>query len=501
MGLDPAAWTTVAATLAMWKSLRTLAAEQQAGDESASFGRAARLLLGLACVLSLVRFWRLGEWSLWYDEVLTWADLNDPAMGERLGNPLGYQLVGLVVGWCGGADEWSLRLLPCLAGVACVPACFWALRPLVGDARAALAALLLACSSWHVHWSQTARFYTLAQLVALLGAGLYLRGLRRGALPGLLAGLVAIAAAGLFHPSALLILPGLALGPFLPGLAPADKAPRLRLVLGLAAVLGALVAAPRAYEAFQDYMSQKGQSDAFASLRHYVLTSGFHISPVLLAAALIGAWLAFVRRERALQFGFLVVASSLLAAAGFSLGVRVSAQYVFVLLPWVALLGAAPAFAREEGAGQPRAAWNWAWSALVALPLLVQTGLYMTVRRGERPAWRDAYAYVQSARAPGDLVAGMEAAVGEHYLDRSAVDLRHPRSIAVLDRWRHDELRAWARAGRPMWLVVNKEQLEGWPREDARRFERFLAEECRLVRTWPLEVESRDLTVWVYRRG
>lgn len=485
----------------MWKSLRTLAATEQAGDGSASFGRTAKALLGLALLLSLARFWRLGEWSLWYDEVLTWADLNDPALSVRLANPLGYQLVGLVVEWCGGAHEWSLRLLPCLAGIACVPACFWALRPLAGDARAALAALFLACSSWHVHWSQTARFYTLAQLVALLGAGLCLRGLRRGSVPGALAGLVATGAAGLFHPSALLLLPGLALGTFLPGLAPLDKVRRLRFLIVAAATLGALAAAPSAFELFRDYLSQKGQSDALHSLRHYALTSGFHMSPVLLAAALVGACFAFWRRDRAMQHALLVVATSLFAAAIFSLFVRVSAQYVFALLPWVALLAAAPAFHAEDAPVRPRAAWSFAWAAIVALPLLVQTGLYMTVRRGERPAWREAYAYVQSARAPGDLVAGMEAAVGEHYFDRAAVDLRHPRHVAVLDRWRHDEVRGWARAGRPMWLVVNKEQLAAWPREDARRFERFLAEECRLARTFTLEVESRDLTVWVYRRG
>jgi hypothetical protein len=485
----------------MWKSLPTLAVELEHGRSTAASQRVARLLLALAGLLALLRFWRLDEWSLWYDEVLTWADLNDPALLQQLANPVGYKLVGQVVEWCGGADEWSLRLLPCIAGASCVPACFWALRPLAGDLRAALAALLVACSSWHVHWSQTARFYTLAQLVALLGAGIYLRGLRRGSLGGVVAGLLATASASLFHPSALLLLPGLVLGVFLPGSAPAGKSRRLRVVLGVSALVFALLLAPRAWRGFEAYSSQKGQDDAWDSLAHYVLTSGFHISPVLLAAAATGAGLAWARRDRALLFALALTGVSLLSAALLSLGVRVSAQYVFVLLPWVALLGAGPALIGADAEGRPRRAWLGAWAALVALPMLVQTGLYLTVRRGERPAWREAYAFVHSARGPDDLVAGMEAAVAEHYLDRGAVDLRHPRNIAVLDRWRHDEVRDWARAGRPMWLVLNKEQLEGWPREDARRFERFLAEECRLVRTWPLEVESRDLTVWVYRRG
>ena len=170
--------------------------------------------------------------------------------------------------------------------------------------------------------------------------------------------------------------------------------------------------------------------------------------------------------------------------------VRVSAQYVFFLLPWIALLAAWPI---KERFGL--------WLPVLVLPALVSCGLYFSVRQGERPQWREAYTFVERSRQADDLVFGMEATVAEFYAGAVPDELRHPRRYGVLDRWRVDELRQWARSGRDMWLVVNPEQVKAWPTGEAERFGRFLREECRLERVWPLYVESRDLSVWVYRRG
>jgi hypothetical protein len=49
--------------------------------------------------------------------------------------------------------------------------------------------------------------------------------------------------------------------------------------------------------------------------------------------------------------------------------------------------------------------------------------------------------------------------------------------------------------------MFNPEQLYDWEECDRLDFQRFLVEECRLVKCFPLYVESRDLSVWVYMRG
>lgn len=460
--------------------------------------RAARWLLAAACALALARLWRLDAWSLWYDEVLTWADLATPGGLDGLHNPLGYRLVGLAVALCGGTpDAWNLRIVPALAGIACVPATWWAFRRWSGDLRAAAAALLVAASAWHIYWSQTARFYTLAQLVSLVGAGLCLRGLQTSSLARVAAGLAVAALAALFHPSAALLVPallgaGLWVGPLEPAFAR-----RARVVLGGIVALGALAAAPFAWRMYAAYSSQKGQSDALDSVLHYAKTTGFHATPLLLAGALCGAWVAWRRRDRAHLAVFATIALAASAALLCALQVRVSAQYVFFLLPWIALLAVVGA---ADAAGRA-ARHAGAWIFVLVVPALVSSALYATVRHGERPQWREAYELVDERRGADDLVVGMEAAVAEFEDGAASNELRHPRRHAVLDHWRVDELRRWARAGRAMWIVVNPEQVKAWPKAQAEVLERFLRDECRLERVWPLYVESRDLSVWVWRHG
>jgi hypothetical protein len=477
--------------------------ERRAGSGA---DRLARGLLILALALGLARFLRLSAWSLWIDEALTWADAHHGIEGGQIQNPLGYRLIAWTVDLLGGApDELSLRLLPAVAGWLCIPATWLAFRRAFGERRAATAALLVALSSWHVYWSQNARFYTLAQLASLAGAGLVLAGLLRGRALLALLGLLVAASAALLHPSAALVLPALALAPRLlerarrPVGAPGSRA---ALALGIAGLLGALLGLGWALETWSTYAYQKGQETSLAamaaSMAHMAKTTGFFVTPLLGTGALLGARAAWRGGRGAEVLALVVVASCLLVALAASAFVRVSAQYVFVLLPWVALLACLPLGA--DGAGPFGRRGEAAYLALLALPALVTTALYLTVRQGERPAWREAYRHVADHRAEGDLVFGMEACVGEFYLAPWNTDLRRPTALTWLDYFHARVPEHWAHQGRRAWFVVNPEQFLGWDPADAAEFQRFLREECRLDAVWPLYVESRDLSVWVYRR-
>jgi 4-amino-4-deoxy-L-arabinose transferase-like glycosyltransferase len=467
--------------------------------------RAARWILFFALLIALDRFWKLSRWSLWFDETATWTDAQAGPGGSELGHPLGYRAIALVVEALGGVpDEFALRFLPALAGWLAVPLTYWAFRPLAGSRRAAAAALLVAASSWHVYWSQNARFYTMAQDVSLIGAGLLLRGLwqRRTVLSAL--GFACAGAAALFHPSAGLVLPALAVAPLLLRLARGMRPlPDVRVAIGILALFAValLVRYDWARRTIATYVYNKPQS----SPAHLLLTTGFYVTPLLCVGALFGAVLAFLRRDARHVFGVLVACLVMAAALCMSLFARISAQYVFVVLPWIALLACVPLESADEcevpEARSPARYLRVAWLAVLVLPALATSVLYFTVRAGERPRWREAYEYVWNQREEGDLVLGMEASVGEYYLNPSATDLRHPTHVGWLDSWRAREPFVWAEQARRMWLILNPEQLYDWDPADAERMRRFLAEECRLVQCYPLYVESRDLSVWVYVRG
>ena len=472
-----------------------------------------RWILLFALVLGLLRFWKLGTWSLWFDEAATWTDYFVGLESGEIGNPLGYRLIHATVGLLGGRpDEFALRFLPAVAGFLVIPATAWAFRPIASARTAALAALLVAASSWQLYWSQNARFYTLAELASLLGAGLFLRGFLAGSTVRTLLGLAVTGAGGLFHPSAALLALALLAAPVLALLRARFELggrKRMLLVLWGGALVAFLAAFPWAKDTLTTYFLQKGGAGPFAApgeaiarVAHLAKTTGFYFTPFLAAAAVVGAAFAWKRREfggtLALAVVVLVLAIVAVVAA---VGARMTAQYVFFLFPWVALLAAAPAEQLGGLVERGRAlAVERAWMLVLVACSLVNTGLYFTVRQGERPQWRDAYQFVWNRREEHDLVLGMEATVGEYYLAPWRTELRQPQHVQWLDKWRATLPELWKRKSRRMWLVVNPEQFLDWNAEDAAEVQRFLREECRLVRVWPLYVESRDLSVWVYVR-
>ena len=499
-------WPAVAFVGRLWnpaevQGARLASPVPQAAEARPAPDRLALGLLGLALLVGLARFWRLAQWSLWYDEAATWFDLQASLGSPEMHNPLGYRAIGWMVGLLGGEpSEFNLRFLPALAGWLVIPATWFAFRPFAGCRRAAAAALVVAASSWHVYWSQNARFYTLAQLASLLGGALILRALWRSRWIPAIGGCALIALAGLFHVSAVMLLPALALSPWLLSPLRLEELQRARGVrLFLLVLLGAAVLGGSAW-AWQTWATYLLHSPDF-STGHYLLTTGYYVTPLLGCAALCGAAVAWRRRS---AFGLLVALAVLLGLLTMGLcstRVLVSAQYVFVLLPWIAILAVLPL---ESGESTPPArpdALEIGWLALLVLPALATTLLYFGPRAGERPPWREAFQFVWNQREPEDLILGMEAPVGEYYLDPQGLDLQNPGRVAWLDRWRADRARGSAAHARRAWYVFNPEQLKGWEENDAREFERFLREQCRLVKCFPLYVESRDLSVWVYLRG
>jgi hypothetical protein len=391
--------------------------------------------------------------------------------------------------------EGELRLPAALFGHLSVLLAWFAARPFVGARAAGLAALLLAISPWHLYWSQSARFYTLASALSLGGVALAAPAgahpLRR-ACGYLLAGTALLA-----HPSAGLVLPGLVAGPLLVRARPGAAQGGQRLLAIGALAVGAVIGGLWALPILGNWNAVKGG----ANPAHLVLSSGFFLTPALAVLAAFGLFDTLRRRDHPAAVLAIVVVTGWLGALAVSCVMRVSAQYVFVLLPFTLALAAAP-FARGASGSAPSVGGFAA--ALVALlaaaPLATNCGLQLSVRNGEREHWREAYAVVARERQDGDLVLGMSAPVGQYYLAPGSRDLREPTALEYLDQFRFEAATYAAHTGRRTWFVVNEERFAEWPRDKRDELRRILREDCRLVAHFPLEVESRDLSVFVYLR-
>jgi len=460
----------------------------------------ARVFFALALALAGLRFFRLGAWSLWLDEALTLADAG---RGGGL-NPLGYWVFEHIYAlFPGRPDELGMRLPAAVCGFLTVLLTPRVLRPFVGRRAAAFAAFFVASSAWHLYWAQNARFYTLAQLLALLGGGALLGGLFQGRTGRAFLGLLLLVLSALTHPSAAFWVAPLLCVPWaarwMDWIPPEAARARVWTLFSYAGLAALMFGSGWALRALMKWDARQGAGDPL----HFAKTVGYLATPTLGLAFLIGAW-----RRRADPRAFALVWSTVLGlgAAGFaSFFVRVSAQYVFVLQPWMAAcagLALLPGRA-AVAAGRVRPA---VLALLVALPGLVETGLYFTMRHGDRPSWREAYAYVYEHRGPYDLVLGMDAPVAEYYLAPDSTALRAWTELTYLDDFRSRLPMDWARYGRRAWFVLNRTQLDDWGAtgftgENRAAFERLLREDCTLVRRYPVPYTPRDLDVevWVTR--
>jgi mannosyltransferase len=116
-----------------------------------------------------LRFYRLGEWSFWIDEIFTINHAvrhfsstelllkNIPPSRNWI--PISVIMDAQVLNW-GGINEWSARLTPAIIGILTIPILYFPTRKIFGSRIALISVLLLALSPWHLFWSQNARFYT-----------------------------------------------------------------------------------------------------------------------------------------------------------------------------------------------------------------------------------------------------------------------------------------------------------------------------------------------------
>jgi mannosyltransferase len=116
-----------------------------------------------------LRFYRLGEWSFWIDEIFTinHAIRHFSSIELLLKNippsrnwiPISVIMDALALN-VDGINEWSARLAPAVIGILTIPILYFPTRKIFGSRIALISLLLLAVSSWHLFWSQNARFYT-----------------------------------------------------------------------------------------------------------------------------------------------------------------------------------------------------------------------------------------------------------------------------------------------------------------------------------------------------
>jgi 4-amino-4-deoxy-L-arabinose transferase-like glycosyltransferase len=363
---------------------------QAAWSSVAEYG----LLIAVILLAGCLRFFRLGEWSLWGDEIFSLGSKPDGFVQSTTTQLIHWATALL------GTSEWSARLVPALIGTVSIVLLYFPIRKLFGVPVAMLSSALLAVSPWHIYWSQNARFYVLLLLFYTLALTFFIGWRRIKPLYCLVV---------FFGLAKERMLAGISSGqPALPlsiQFLPFDRGGfRLR---NLAIFYGPLILLGMVF-AWPFLLDIPGWLRGFSRINTnpFWLFSGtvYYIGlPIVLLAA-TGAVYFLMKRSRAalyLSLGATIPLAVILLSSLFQYSAN---RYAFVsLTSWIILAALACAELLTSLSGSLRI---FAVGLVVVLlaTSLSEDILYFQYQNGNRENWKAAFEFIQENRKPGEPV-------------------------------------------------------------------------------------------------
>jgi hypothetical protein len=434
---------------------------------------------------------RLGDWSLWLDEVTSLYFSRHPQHAFAQSAVAYFWLLKGVF----DLTDMSVvagRALSAAFGVANVVLVGALVRRCTNPRAGVLAAAMFGACLLHLFWAQSIRYYTMLLSAELTASLLLFEGvMHRRRLLLVLAGVVASASVCV-HYTALLMLPAWAL--FLGMLASARPQLHVKscLFAGLLALLPFAVTLILRYPSVQALQATGalGEAATFYRIFPLLVRAGFYVGAPMCLLAAVGAWLPGSSWEG--KQLLLALASAPIAGIAFiaALGLA-NASLHHALLAVVGLAGLA-GFVLDASCRKAESWWCRTMFAATAAYYAVWIGLYFTVMHGDRPRWREAAEALNRAtstathRSAEVEIYSTEPFVLAHHLGVPAESLFHQRRVRKLAAWED------VPTNRPAWVVIDAGTL--------RRYQwHRLGPNAVCIATFEAHSGPRDRTVAVFR--
>lgn len=444
------------------------------------------LLATITLVATTLRFYKLGEWSFWGDEMITVIraqSLFDNGFAFR---PISLMLNHAALAWL-GTSEWSARLVPALIGAISIPILYFPIRRMLGPGVALVAELLLAVSPWHLYWSQNARFYTALLLFYTLALLTFYLGIEEDRPWYMLLSILFLGLAVKERLIALFFIP--IAGAYLVFLKvlPFEKPAGLRLrnlvLFSLPGMAGALYLALPYLQQQALWGTDFGQFFTWTNNSPFWIVAGvFYYAgvPTICLGALGGLYLLSKWNRAALLLS-LAALVPLVVIAIVSLFYYTANRYVFLTLTsWLILAGVA---ARELFLQTPKSARMLGIGALLILLLvpMSENALYYAYQNGNRDNWKAAFALVKEQKKAGDLVVTADPLLGDYYLQEKTLNLGKVDPAQLIEN------------GERVWFVEDMNVQWKFP-----RMLHWLEKNTQLVADLDVHVRARNFKMRVY---
>ena len=438
-----------------------------------------------------LRFWNLGHWSFWIDEVFTVRDAQNLSFNswQVIPNPIPYLGVKLSTAIAGNS-EWGSRFIPCIVGIVSIPAVFGLGRTLFNWRIGILSSAFVACSSWHLFWAQNARYPVFTFFFAVLTAWFFYTSLERDSTLLTIGALVSCLCLILSHTLAVVIVPALAAYAAICLLEKSNKKRWLNLLIFF--IPFAMPVLALAFPQVRGYLfSGWGRNVWQRSPLYIVLTLVQGVSiPVAVTAFFAPITTRFKRSTLFLlcyaggPLILFLIASQLQNVAGY---------YLFWTIPAYFILAGVACERVWEATGT---ALGNTLGILVPCVLLVtllsQDYLYFKIENGGRPKWREAFEVVEAEKKPTDTVVLSEPEMGRHYLPELT-----PIYIGGLLEDAEAFEREWEIAGKErLWFLVDVASFNVFDADVKVR--NWIRQRGRMVKTLPAFSRAKDRTIHVY---
>jgi mannosyltransferase len=426
------------------------------------------LITILACAL---RFYKLGEWSFWIDEIKTIDAAQDPAVNNFSWPSISLMLIGTTLKVL-GISEWSARLTPAVIGILTIPILYLPIRKLFGAGVALIASILLAVSPWHLFWSQNARFYTSLMLLYTLALLFFYFALEEDRPGYILLSLFLLALAAVERFIALFFVPVVLIYLLLLKIVRNETPPGLReRNLVFMALAGIVIGILEVYS-----LASTGGSRFFGSLEWFFIYRiddpfrllsfiSFSIGIPLMCFAFFGGVYLLAQKNRAGLFLFIAAVVPVVLLLLLNPFIFTKDRYIFIALPsWIILgaVGINEILAETKNPGKVLAL------GLLFVFLADAAGsnlLYYQVNNGNRRDWKGAFTTVKKMSNNGDEYVSFWPDFGPYYLGHRIIPWETIDSKSVIESGKRfwfvlDSETVWANSKMKSWVERNAELVE-----------------------------------------
>lgn len=430
------------------------------------------LLFFITLLAAALRFYKLGEWSFWIDEIFTvnHAMAHYSTFGLLLDNipparnwvPVSVILTAQVLNhW--GISAFDARLVAATIGIITLPVLYFPIRKLFDSKVALIAILLLAFSTWHIEWSQNARFYTSLLLFYTLALFCYYYGIEQDRPLYLILFLVLTYLAASERFVAVFILPVVLIYLLLLKILSFEKPPGFNtrnILITLLPVFAGILIEILSYSIDGTFRVLGGfewftlyQTEDPLKLLLFI---SFDIGLPLICFSFVSGIYLVTKKSR---IGLLLIVSAvvpILLLMALNPFLFTLSRYVFITLSsWIILaaVGIRQVFSSTRG-----------YEKIIAVGLLLlfvfdaagSNLVYYRVNNGNRLDWQTAFSYVQERRELDDEVVTWWSQWEGFYWDKKIVpwDGLTPESVEDSDKrywfildneivWGNTEMKAW----------------------------------------------------------